>query len=81
MLSSNEGIGIAIESFRKGATDYVVKGEKAWRKLIPHIYRIIAEPIRKMGKEYGLGKFSLIFLCTFISVGIIAYILLKIMPR
>ncbi len=79
MLSSNEHITTAIESFRKGATDYVIKGDKAWKRLVPHIYRIIAEPIRKMGHEYGLGKFSLIFLITFIAAGIIAFTLLKIM--
>lgn len=79
ILSSNENVKVAIESFRKGATDYVIKGDKAWKRLTPHLYRIIAEPILRMGREYSVGKFSLIFLVTFVAAAIMAYLLLKMM--
>ena len=45
MLSSNEDISVAIESFRTGATDYVVKGDKAWEKLIALVSKTITETI------------------------------------
>src|ERR1700746_1905660 len=33
MLSGNEDIAVAIESFRNGAKDYVIKGMGSWRKI------------------------------------------------
>jgi DNA-binding NtrC family response regulator len=75
MLSSNEDVAIAIESFRNGATDYVVKGNKAWEKLVNHIYKKIVEPIRNMGREYSLKKLTKIFVGIFISMGILAMLL------
>ncbi len=33
MLTSNEDVAVAIESFRTGAKDYVIKGMGAWRKI------------------------------------------------
>ena len=71
MLSCNEDMGVAIDSFRKGATDYVVKGDKAWKK-ITHIVRdIITYPIRILVQEFKVSKFVAIFLLTFITMGII----------
>jgi DNA-binding NarL/FixJ family response regulator len=71
MLSSNEDMGVAIDSFRKGATDYVVKGDKAWKK-ITHIVRdILTYPIRILVQEFKVSKFVAIFLLTFITMGII----------
>jgi DNA-binding NtrC family response regulator len=71
MLSSNENIAIAIESFRKGAKDYVIKGEKASKKITHIVYDIIAYPIRFIVREFGVSKFLAIFLLTFIIMGII----------
>jgi response regulator RpfG family c-di-GMP phosphodiesterase len=77
MLSSNEDITIAIESFRKGATNYVIKGEKAEKKITHIIYDIIAYPIRFIVREFGVSKFLAIFLLTFFIMGIaVAYSLL-----
>lgn len=81
MLSCNEDIGIAVESFRGGATDYLIKGRQVWKKLIPHVYRTITEPIRRMVKEYGFSKFTAIFLTTFILMGVIVLFVLKVIPR
>ncbi|MGZ4048776.1 MAG: response regulator [Bacteroidia bacterium] len=33
MLSANEDVAVAIDSFRTGAKDYVIKGMGAWRKI------------------------------------------------
>lgn len=40
MLSSHEDIGTAIESFQKGAIDYIVKGRNSWQKIRSVINRI-----------------------------------------
>ncbi len=81
MLSSNENVGTAIESYRAGATDYLVKNDKAWKKLIPHVYKTITEPIRRMGSEYGFMKFAAIFLTTFILIGVTVAVVMQIIHR
>ena len=78
MLSSNENVAIAIESIQKGASEYLVKGDRAWRKLIPLIYHTITEPIRRMGREYGLPKFIFIMLAVFVLMGLGVALILKL---
>lgn len=68
MLSSNEDIGVAIESFRNGATDYVVKGAKAWDKVISDVYKIITFPVRFIAKELKISKFLAMILLSFVFV-------------
>lgn len=70
MLSSNEDMGLAVETFRAGANDYVVKGSGAWRKITKLVEHIITEPIRIMVREFGVSKFTAIFLLTFVTMGI-----------
>ena len=77
MLSSNEDIGVAIDSFRSGATDYVVKGANSWKKLSSAIYKVITYPIRVLVKEFGVNKFLAIFLLTFVLLGAVVLIALK----
>ena len=45
MLSSNENIAVAIETFRSGAKDYVLKGEGYWKKIIKLVNGMIVKPI------------------------------------
>jgi DNA-binding NtrC family response regulator len=71
MLSSNDDITIAIESFRKGAIDYVIKGEKAEKKITHIVYDIIAYPIRYIVREFGVSKFLAILILTFVIMGVI----------
>lgn len=77
MLSSNEKIITIIESYRQGATDYIIKDENAWRKLVPHVYRKISEPIRRLGREYGAKAYLAMFLIAFVAVGVGSYSLMK----
>jgi DNA-binding NarL/FixJ family response regulator len=79
MLSSNESIVLAIESFRKGAKDYVVKGQGSWKKITQMINQILAEPVRIMVREFGVSKFMATFLLTFITMGIAVYAVLKLL--
>lgn len=76
MFSSNEDIAVAIESFHEGATDFVVKNEKALDRLV----ELLMKPIRKMVEEFGVPKFLLIFLLVFVGMGTVVYWILKLFP-
>ncbi len=77
MLSSNEDIGVAIDAFRKGAADFVIKGEKDKKKISSLIYNILTYPIRIMVREFGISKFLAIFLMTFLTMGIAVFFILQ----
>jgi hypothetical protein len=71
MLSSNESIVLAIESFREGARDFVIKKPGSWQKVTRLVNYIITEPIRYMVREFGVSKFVAIFLLTFVTMGVV----------
>jgi DNA-binding NtrC family response regulator len=71
MLTSNEDIVLAINAFRAGAKDYVIKGASAWKKIAKIIIHIITEPIRILVREFRISKFMAVFLLTFVTMGII----------
>lgn len=79
MLSGNEDVALAIETFREGATDYVVKGQGSWKKITQLVNYIITEPIRIMAREIGVSKFMAAFLLTFVTMGIVVYFVLHSM--
>jgi DNA-binding NtrC family response regulator len=70
MMSSNEDVSLAIQSFRNGASDYVIKGEGALKKIKKIVYHIITEPIRIIIREFGVSKYVAIFFLTFVTMGI-----------
>ena len=70
MLTSNEDIGVAIDSFRKGASDFVIKGDKSWKKISNLVYNIITYPIEVLVREFGISKFLAIFLLVFVTMGV-----------
>jgi DNA-binding NtrC family response regulator len=69
MLTNNEDIAIAIEAFRAGASDYVIKGPSAWKKITQLVSHVITAPIRILVREFGISKYLAIFLMTFITIG------------
>ena len=81
MLSRNEDIGVAIESFRKGATDYVVKGENSLTKISTLVYGIITYPIRMMVREWGVSRYFAIFIMTFLTMGVVVMLALRFLPK
>ncbi|MFL5764057.1 MAG: response regulator [Bacteroidia bacterium] len=81
MLSSNEDIGTAIESYREGAAEYIVKGPTAWKRVSSAINNVFTAPIRFMEREFGVSKFTAIFLMTFITMGIVVIAILKFFPQ
>jgi DNA-binding NarL/FixJ family response regulator len=52
MLSSNEDIAIAIETFRAGAKDYVIKGDGYWKKIITLVSGMVTKPIKIIVKGF-----------------------------
>lgn len=79
MLSGNEDIALAIETFRFGANDYVIKGTGSWKKINKLVYKIITAPLRLMTREFGVPKFMAIFLLTFLSLALVAFVSLRFM--
>ena len=79
MLSGNKDIALAIETFRMGAKDYVIKGNGAWKKITNLVGYVITEPIRILGREFGLSKYMAIFLITFVTMGIGIFCMLHTM--
>jgi two-component system response regulator AtoC len=56
MLSGNEDMALAIESFRVGAKDYVVKGIHSWERITKSISHLITRPIQFIVKGFGGSK-------------------------
>ena len=77
MFSSNENIGAAIEAFRIGATDYVVKGDKSLKKISSLVYKIITSPVRLLVREFGISKYLAIFLIVFVVMAAVVIWVLK----
>ena len=73
MLSGNEDMAIAIETFRSGAKDYVIKGNGSWKKITKLLQLIITEPIRILVREFGVSKYMAIFLLTFVVMGVVTW--------
>lgn len=46
VLSNNEYIAVAIQTFRAGAKDYVVKGDGSWKKISRSVNKFICNPKR-----------------------------------
>lgn len=80
ILSSNEDIGTAIDAFRKGAKNYIIKGENAPRKIFSLVYKIINYPVRILVERFGINKILAIFLTYFVFIGILVYIGMQLLP-
>jgi len=78
MLSGSTDFDVAVQSFKAGATDYVVKGPRSWHKVTGLVYRMLTAPIKMISKEFGVSKYMAIFLLTFITMGIVVCIALQI---
>ncbi len=79
MLSGKEDMGLAIETFRAGAKDYVIKGSSSWKRISTLVSNILLAPIKVIVREFGVSKFAAIFLTTFISVGLVVFIAMQLM--
>ena len=81
MLSGNEDIALAIETFRAGAKDYVIKGNGSLKKVTKIVHYIITAPMRLLVDEFRVSKYMAIFLITFITMGLAAVIGIQFLKR
>jgi DNA-binding NarL/FixJ family response regulator len=72
--SSNDDMGVMLQSIRAGAKGYVVKESNSFSHIRSIIRRRFTEPIRKIITEFGVNKFVAIFLITFVLMGIFVWI-------
>ncbi|PBQ32863.1 hypothetical protein CNR22_14135 [Sphingobacteriaceae bacterium] len=75
ILTSDENVGLAVEAMKGGVKDYIPNRMGAWQRVQTTIERRIGQPIKYLIAEYGVTKFSIIFLSTFIIMGIIVFAL------
>ncbi|WP_300570779.1 response regulator [Flavobacterium sp.] len=80
ILSSAEDIATAIDAFRKGAKNYVIKGESATRILYSMIFKIINYPVKILVERFAVNKILAIFLTYFIFIGILVYLGMQLLP-
>ncbi|MFI5141576.1 MAG: response regulator [Bacteroidia bacterium] len=71
MLSNHADMATAIESFRAGAVDYIVKGPSSWNRVTKLVNQIITAPIRLIVREFGVSKFVAIFFLTFFTMAMV----------
>jgi DNA-binding NarL/FixJ family response regulator len=65
MLSSNEDMSLALQTFRAGANDYVIKGKGSRKKITSLVNHIVTKPLRYIVREFGVSKIVAIFIFTF----------------
>lgn len=80
IFSSNDDVATAIDSFRKGANHYIIKNEKAPRKIFSLVYKILNYPVRILVERFKVSKILAIFLTYFIFIGIIVYLGMLLLP-
>jgi two-component system response regulator YesN len=78
ILTSNEDIGLAIDAITIGAKDFVVKGVGSWQRILAIVDQTVTQPIRFLVTEYGVTKFVGIFLFTFLTMGMVVVLALKL---
>jgi two-component system, OmpR family, response regulator len=77
MLSGNENLETAIESFKLGAKNYVVKGRNALKKIAKLIRSIMDESVNSLN-EFGVTKFVSVFLVTFLTMAATVSLVLEL---
>ena len=77
ILTSDDDIGLAIEARKNGAKKYIKNSYGAFDQIQLLIDRTITQPFRYWISEYGVSKFMLIFLATFITMAFVVVFTLK----
>jgi DNA-binding NtrC family response regulator len=73
MLASHENVAQAIDTFRAGASGFVIKGQGYLKKISTLIQHIFTEPIRILVREFGISKYMATFLLIFVTMGLAVY--------
>ncbi|MDF2437911.1 MAG: hypothetical protein K0Q95_2287 [Bacteroidota bacterium] len=77
MLSGNEDVGTAVESFRLGAKNFVVKNNNAWGKISVLLDTTIIRPFKYVW-EFPVTKFLAVFTATFATMGTFVLLVLQL---
>jgi DNA-binding NtrC family response regulator len=77
MLSSDENLETAIQSFKLGAKNYVVKSNRAWNKINKLVRSVIEGPEKPPGK-FEIPVLISMVLWTFLLIGVIATVVVKL---
>lgn len=80
ILSSAEDIATAIDAFRKGASNYVIKGESTTRILYSMVFKILNYPVKILVERFAVNKILAIFLTYFVFIGILVYLGMQLLP-
>lgn len=74
MHSSNDDIRVVLQTIRSGARDYILKEPGSFSKVRALIRKRFTEPIHRIITEFGVNKFVIIFLTTFVLIGVITWL-------
>lgn len=74
MHSSNDDIRVILQSLKTGAKEYILKEPGSFSKVKTIIRKRFTEPIHKIITEFGVNKFIIIFLSTFVIMGVITWL-------
>lgn len=77
ILTSHEDIASAVDAMRNGARDYISNQRGAWQRIQAIIEQVIKQPIRFFVAEYGINTFVLVFMVTFLTMGIAVFFTLR----
>lgn len=78
MYNSYEDTALCIEKSQMEQSQFPQKNIKAKNKTIRLFENNISLPIKKLVKEYGIGKMVIIFLATFIGIGLVLAWIMRI---
>jgi len=79
--STKNDIGTMLESVRLNSDNAYVEKVRSNARIIMLLNKYVKDPILMLAREFGISKFSAIFLVTFLTVGIVVFITLKLLGK
>ncbi|MGZ3900751.1 MAG: response regulator [Bacteroidia bacterium] len=76
MLSNNEDMVAAIEAFKRGAREYVIKNTSSLKKISELINKKVVQ-FRTIVAEPNMQKFAALFFLTFATLAIVVTVIVK----
>jgi DNA-binding NarL/FixJ family response regulator len=81
ILSSDEEIGIAIDAYRKGARNFLVKGKSNLKQIHSIVYRIMYYPVKIIQRFFGFKELLAIFIVEVLYIGVFVLIGMTVFYR
>lgn len=76
VLTSDHNVAEAIQLFRQGAGDVVIKGRSSYYRIADKIAFILLQPLRLLNREFKVSKFLSVQFLVFLTMGIVVLITL-----